>query len=178
MHNAQSNIRITNHTVQSAISGAAKLAESLGNLLGDAETARLLSGPKQHAIAREINALKEVLAAISAPPAPQPIPLTDGVELAGGFAGIQINAPAYFDDPGFLKWLNDPQTNVMTWHKKGSAINDYSDVVVMVDPSLCGEGTDSDMPEAIWDAVVTYTRKFVGEGQTRHIPVWITNLGM
>lgn len=178
MQHDQTNIRITNHTVQSAIAGAAKLAESLGNLLGDAETARQLPGPKQHAIAREISALKDVLAAISAPTAPQPIPLTDGVELAGGFAGIQINAPAYFDDPGFLKWLNDPQTNVMTWHTQGGDTSDFSDVVVMVDPSLCGDGTDSDMPEAIWDAVVTYTRTFVGEGQSRHIPVWITNLGM
>jgi hypothetical protein len=66
---------------------------------------------------------------------------------------LTVNAPQFFQDPRFLAWLNNDEPK-FTWHKKGAQPNDYSDVVVMVDPSLNGEGTDSDMPEHIWDQIV------------------------
>jgi hypothetical protein len=66
---------------------------------------------------------------------------------------LTINVPQFFADPAFVAWLNNDEPK-FTWHKKGDQPNDYSDVVVMVDPSLNGEGTDSDMPEHIWEQIV------------------------
>jgi len=90
-------------------------------------------------------------------------------------SGLVINAPQFFLDPEFMTWLNGRES-VMTWHKKGAEPNDFSDVVVFVDPSLEGEGTDSDMPEAIWNSIVQACRDQSLGGQNFHIPVRLTNL--
>jgi hypothetical protein len=90
---------------------------------------------------------------------------------------ITINAPQFFADPEFLAWLNSDEPK-FTWHKKGAEPNDYSDVVVLVDPSLNGEGTDSDMPEYIWTQLVEVCKVQFGalpRGEN-HIMVRITNL--
>ena len=88
---------------------------------------------------------------------------------------IVINAPDLFADTQFVEWLNNGKPK-MTWHQEGEP-DEWSDVVVMVDPSLNGEGTDSDMPEHIWSQIVdackeTFPSKQVGN----HIMVRLMNM--
>lgn len=70
---------------------------------------------------------------------------------------LTVNAPEFFLDALFLAWLNNGEPK-FTWHNPGDTPNEYSDVVVMVDPSLTGDGADSDMPEQIWDQIVEACR--------------------
>lgn len=64
-----------------------------------------------------------------------------------------------------------------TWHRDGP-IDERSDVVVLVAPSLSGEGSDSDMPTPIWDQIIDACRTHLGEaaGQSGHYMVRLTNL--
>lgn len=91
--------------------------------------------------------------------------------------GLVINAPEFFEDPEFMAWLNN-RDRKFTWHIRGNSIADeYSDVVVCVDPSLNGEGSDSDMPEHIWNRIVTACRETLGSASGEdHYMVRITNL--
>lgn len=88
-----------------------------------------------------------------------------------------INAPEFFKDPAFMAWLNNNEPK-FTWHIKGNTVADeYSDVVVCVDPSLSGEGTDSNMPEYIWNKIVEACREHIGTGSgENHYMVRLTNL--
>lgn len=90
-----------------------------------------------------------------------------------------LNAPAVFEDPAFMTWLNGP-TRKFTWHVRGNSVADeYSDVVVLVEPSLNGEGTDSDMPEHIWNMIIDACRTHLGPSDLAldcHITVRLTNL--
>lgn len=90
--------------------------------------------------------------------------------------GLTINVPEWFEDKDFQKWLNDPENTVFTWHKKGEAPSDWSDVVVCVDPSLRGEGSEADMPEHIWDQIVELCRAHFRPSTGSHIHVRLTNL--
>lgn len=48
---------------------------------------------------------------------------------------------------------------------------------MLVDPSLNGEGADSDMPEHIWDQIVAACKeKFAPGRDAYHIMVRLTNL--
>ncbi len=97
------------------------------------------------------------------------------VEVNGGLCGLRLNAPAFFDDPAFKDWLDDKKTTTFTWHEKGTPVSEWSDVCVLVDPSLSGEGADADMPQHIWSQIVALCHEHVGENQKQHIPVWISN---
>jgi len=79
--------------------------------------------------------------------------------------GIKLVVPELFADPGFQDFVNSSQ--VMTWHNKEGPIDpdDLADVVVFVDPSLSGEGTDSDMP--YWNAIVEKLKAALCERQYR-----------
>lgn len=90
---------------------------------------------------------------------------------------LTVNAPQFFSDPAFVAWLNNDEPK-FTWHKKGTAPGEYSDVVVMVDPGLNGEGSDSDMPEHIWDQIVDACKvHFGGLGRGEdHIMVRLVNV--
>jgi hypothetical protein len=90
--------------------------------------------------------------------------------------GFTINVPEWFEDKDFKAWLNDPDNTVFTWHTKGEAPSDWSDVVVCVDPSLNGEGSESDMPEHIWDQIVDLCRTHFHPSTGSHIHVRLTNL--
>lgn len=91
-------------------------------------------------------------------------------------AGLVINAPAFYADPAFIAWLNNGERK-FSWHIKGNAVADeYSDVVVGVDPGLSGEGSDSDMPGYIWDQIVAECKKHFAPGGGNHIMVRLTNL--
>ncbi|KVP39979.1 hypothetical protein [Burkholderia ubonensis] len=90
-------------------------------------------------------------------------------------SALVINAPEFFQDPEFQSWLNNDEKK-FTWHEGGTP-GDWSDVVVMVDPGLGGEGSDSDMPEHIWDKIVAICRsKLAPARNAPHIIVRLTNL--
>jgi hypothetical protein len=89
--------------------------------------------------------------------------------------GLVINLPAAFADPAFVAWLNDDRPK-FTWHR-GGAPTEWSDVVVLVDPSLSGEGTDSDMPEAVWAEILKICRAHLpANPAAAHYAVRLTNL--
>lgn len=90
--------------------------------------------------------------------------------------GFTINVPEWFKDKGFLAWLNDPSNTLFTWHTRGKEAGDWSDVVVCVDPGLNGEGSESDMPEHIWDEIVALCRQHFRPSSGSHIHVRLTNL--
>lgn len=88
---------------------------------------------------------------------------------------VRINAPAWFDDPEFLKWLNRPGT--ATWHRSGTEPGDYSDVFF----TFCqGEGSDypgsedPGIPEEIWQ----HLEFIIAEqhGWDAEVLVWVSNL--
>lgn len=88
---------------------------------------------------------------------------------------LVINAPEFFADPEFRAWLNDG-TPKMTWHNSGVP-TEWSDVVVLVDPGLGGEGADSDMPEHIWNQIVQACKsQFQPSRGSHHIMVRLTNI--
>lgn len=89
---------------------------------------------------------------------------------------LRIDAPKIFRDPDFVAWLNSSKRK-FTWHQGGEP-DEYSDVVVLVDPSLTGEGSDDDMPEHIWLQIVEACRANVGQQapMSEHITVRLTNV--
>ncbi|MBD1300165.1 hypothetical protein [Pseudomonas aeruginosa] len=88
-----------------------------------------------------------------------------------------LSVPELFADPDFVDYVN--ASNVMSWHDKKGPIgpDDWADVVVFVDPSLSGEGTDSEIP--YWECIVDKLRTAVGgyDPQMReHYVVVLTNV--
>lgn len=102
----------------------------------------------------------------------------EAMEVSTGLS-LTINAPGFFRDAEFIGWLNNGQPK-FTWHQCHSP-NEWSDVVVLVDPGLTGEGSDSDMPEHIWTKIVDACRTHL-KGQvprlSHHIMVRLTNLAV
>ncbi|WP_454887921.1 hypothetical protein [Sphingomonas oryzagri] len=90
--------------------------------------------------------------------------------------GLVINAPDIFADAEFQAWLTGDSLK-FTWHRDGP-VHEYSDVVVLVDPSLSGEGSDSDMPPRIWSRIIGACVDQLGaaDGATHHYMVRLTNL--
>jgi len=74
--------------------------------------------------------------------------------------GIKLSVPELFQDPAFVEYVNS--SPVMTWHDKKGPIaeDDWADVAVFVDPSMTGEGSDSDMP--YWDVIVEKLQSVTG----------------
>lgn len=108
-------------------------------------------------------------------PAALPAPDPTDRPLVG--RSLLINAPEYFRDPEFMNWLGNAQPK-FTWHRGGEP-NEWSDVIVMVDPSLSGEGSHSDMPAPIGERIVDACRTHLGsdQGSAPHYMVRLTNLG-
>lgn len=89
--------------------------------------------------------------------------------------GLRLNAPEFYQDPDFIAWLNSKGPK-FTWHQGGQP-TEWSDIVVLVDPSLNGEGSDSDMPEAVWSRIIEACRQRLGPGRSSdHYTVRITNI--
>lgn len=60
---------------------------------------------------------------------------------------IKLHVAELFANPEFQAWLES--SKAMTWHQRGAGApteDDAADVAIFVDPSLCGDGSDSDMP--------------------------------
>lgn len=83
---------------------------------------------------------------------------------------VRLDAPEFYKDPDFVKWLNESKKGIIaTWHT-GGAPNDFSDIFVTYDG---GDGSNSDMPEHIWDEISLTCRKM----DVNYCVVWITNVG-
>jgi hypothetical protein len=120
-------------------------------------------------------ASEEVLAIIATAELTEKIHKEAG-EIVRGLS-LTIHCPNVFQIPEFVEWLNNGSPK-MTWHQGGKPA-EFSDVVVRVDPSLNGEGSDSDMPSAVWDFVVQECRNaFYGAIQPGmpHIQVCLVNV--
>ncbi|MGX1201114.1 hypothetical protein [Marinobacter sp. MBR-105] len=103
-------------------------------------------------------------------PAPTPI---DEVTRT---AGLVANTPDWFEDPEFKTWLNDRKNPIFTWHTKGTEPDEWSDIVILVDPSLNGEGVGSDMPERFWNALIELCKAhYKPSTMGTHIFVRLTN---
>jgi len=92
--------------------------------------------------------------------------------------GLVLNVPEFFADETFRHWLvNDAPK--FTWHR-GGVIDEWSDVVVLVDPGLTGEGSDSDMPAVMWERIIEQCRMHLGpsQDQQNHYMVRLTNLSL
>lgn len=88
-----------------------------------------------------------------------------------------INAPEWFKESEFLSWLNDPNMHFMTWHTKGQPVDECSDVIVFVDPSLSGDGSDQGiMPDCYWNEIVEICRSNFSAYEGHSIVVRISNL--
>lgn len=84
---------------------------------------------------------------------------------------VRINAPEFYRDPEFLAWLNNPVTNVATWHQQGDTPGEYSDLFFTYDN---GDGCNTDMPAHIWEQIceaVDPLRCYNGE-----CLIWLSNL--
>lgn len=104
-------------------------------------------------------------------------PYTSGISIQRTDAPVvEINAPAWFEDPEFLHAISTNQ--IMTWHQAGEGPGEFSDVILFIAPSLNGEGSDQgDIPDAYWDAVVKACKSVVEPDTTiHHIIVRITNM--
>lgn len=92
--------------------------------------------------------------------------------------GLVLNVPEFFADAEFQRWLENDVPK-FTWHRAGQ-IGEWSDIVVLIDPGLNGEGSDSDMPAQIWDQIIDRCRMHLGPGrdQQHHYMVRLTNLSL
>lgn len=86
---------------------------------------------------------------------------------------LTVIAPHFFKDEGFITWLNNGEQK-FTWHSGGQP-DDWSDVIVSVDPGLGGEGSDSDMPKHLWSEVMDVCRQHFSPSQGPHILVRLVN---
>lgn len=95
---------------------------------------------------------------------------------------LVIYAPQFFARADFMEWLN--QSNAMTWHdRKCDRADENSDTVVLVDPSTLDtdnpDGSDSDMPEDIWQEICALTLEAKNtcgwSDDTHHIAVRLIN---
>jgi hypothetical protein len=109
-----------------------------------------------------------------------------GVEEGYGLH-VQLNVPEFFKRKDFLDYIEGKEPHracVMSWHLPGCEPTEWSDTLVLVEPCLNGEGSNSDMPEDIWECILlTLRARFGEEGQLippvcreRHIAVRLTNL--
>ena len=85
--------------------------------------------------------------------------------------------PELFRNAEFLHWLDT--SKALTMHQRGTGLphwDDWADVVIFVDASLSGEGSDSDMPGH--DLVVDRIKQIIGNGPFTgyHFPVVLTNV--
>ena len=64
---------------------------------------------------------------------------------------LRLDVPELYKDKEFMAWLNSDKNNIATWHQGGKP-NDFSDVFIWYDSEW--EGSDSDMPEHCWEALV------------------------
>jgi hypothetical protein len=90
------------------------------------------------------------------------------------FKGISINVPEFFEDPAFMAWLNNPDNDVFTWNTKGDELGEFSHVVLKLEGSLNGDGSDPGMPEHCWDLILEVVRQKLGEDRRPNMRYHVT----
>ena len=96
---------------------------------------------------------------------------------------VSINAPEFFQRDDFIRFIEEE--NVWTWHNPGETPSCFSDVCLLLEPCLNGDGPDSEaLPQDIREVILGLLRaKFGDTGENvpaiardRHMAVWITNI--
>ena len=102
---------------------------------------------------------------------------------------VRVNAPALYRDPAFRAWLDHERNAPATWHQRGEAVGEYSDVFVFfggaaweADGRFTGDGShypaDAERPGFTISQYALLARAVelaTGSAQTECL-VWITNL--
>lgn len=102
--------------------------------------------------------------------APMPIPETSVIHCSG----LCLNVPQFFNDAEFVSWVKNDEPK-LAW-LMGDTPDSSSEVVVLVDPGLTGEGSASDMPEHIWNQIITTCQAHLAaETMVGHVLVRLTN---
>lgn len=52
---------------------------------------------------------------------------------------VRVNAPSFFRDEGFIRWLNSDVSGPATWHARGDKPGEYSDVFINFGGAIWGE---------------------------------------
>lgn len=81
----------------------------------------------------------------------------------------------WFAKDDFRTWADSARLRgLASWGYNGHSKEGYSDIFIAVDPSLNGEGSDSDMPSQYWEAIKSAVRFHVRPLATKeHIVVRI-----
>ncbi len=91
-------------------------------------------------------------------------------------AALVLDAPEFFQDPGFLAWLASDHGH-STNYRAGRPVAG-AEVLVLVDPGLAGEGSASDMPDWCWAVVLDTCRAaYAPQSGANHILVHLRNRG-
>lgn len=111
------------------------------------------------------------------------------VDLTRGHTLVRINAPSFFQDAGFLRWLNSDKDGPATWHKRGDEAEEYSDVFIHygggdwnAERGFTAEGSDypnteerPGIPESIYALIAEAVAEATGNMENEAL-VWISNL--
>ena len=88
-------------------------------------------------------------------------------------SALTIEVTEWFEDPDFQRWLVSSEPKHTTW-QPGQPISDDTEVMLLVCPSLNGNGTGdvgSLFPQKYWDQLVTICRDMGLYGECTHIHV-------
>lgn len=102
---------------------------------------------------------------------------------------VRINAPSFFRDTNFVRWLNSPESRAATWHARGNEPAEGSDVFIHYGGAewkgdkFYAESSDypgsperPGIPEPIMALIAEAVRAATGSAETEAL-VWISNLG-
>lgn len=110
-------------------------------------------------------------------------------QITRGHLLVRINAPSFFQDAGFLRWLNSDKDGPATWHRPtGSEVDEYSDVFIHYggadwkNNTFNAEGSDypdlpdkPGIPERIYALIAEAVAEATGSMENEAL-VWISNL--
>jgi len=101
---------------------------------------------------------------------------------------VRINAPSFFRDTNFVRWLNSPESRAATWHARGNEPAEDSDVFIHYggadwkNNTFNAEGSDypdlptrPGIPEAIYALIAEAVAEATGSMENEAL-VWISNL--
>lgn len=101
---------------------------------------------------------------------------------------VRLNAPSFFKDPDWLRWLNHEKDGPATWHPRGAQAGEYSDVFTVyagarfADGQFEGEGSDypnteerPGIPDHIYQIIAKAVEAQTGSAENEAL-VWISNL--
>jgi hypothetical protein len=91
---------------------------------------------------------------------------------------VMIQAPEWFKDNGFKKWLNEGRP--ATWHKPGEEPGEHSDVFTAFCDGGCSDYPGDDkrpgIPEHIWEQILDVIEETGLDLDTNDCIVWIENI--